>query len=119
MICNLLRLTLQASDIVQAKAKQVLLPLISILLCRCKYIMNHLFDITINTIITNEANTFGILGRYDSFIRELRACYSGFIEETKDKCEAKALDDFAAFTKIMDWDLMSGLSELTEYVCKS
>jgi hypothetical protein len=78
--------------------------------------MNHLFDITINTIVTNEAQTFGILGRYDAFIAELKNCYTSFIDETKDKCEAKALDDFAAFTKIMDWDLMAGLSELTEYV---
>lgn len=65
--------------------------------------------------MNNEAQTFGILARYDSFIKELRACYENFIEATKDKCEAKALDDFSAFTKIMDWDLMSGLSELTEY----
>lgn len=78
--------------------------------------MNNLFDITISTISSNEAHTFGILGSYDSFIKQLRQCYSDFIDETKDKCEAKALDDFAAFTKIMDWDLMGGLSELTEYV---
>eukprot|EP01126_Amoeba_proteus_P010719 TRINITY_DN1421_c0_g1_i17.p1 TRINITY_DN1421_c0_g1~~TRINITY_DN1421_c0_g1_i17.p1 ORF type:complete len:379 (+),score=74.31 TRINITY_DN1421_c0_g1_i17:1585-2721(+) len=104
-----------ASDIVQAKAKKVLLPLISLLLSRCSFIMNHLFDITVNALVIHESQSFGILGRYDSFVKDLKTCYVSFVEETRARCEAKAMDDFSAFTKILDWDLMSGLSELADY----
>jgi hypothetical protein len=37
-----------------------------------------------------------------------------FIESVRVTCEAKLLDDFSSFTNIVDWDLMTGLSELTE-----
>eukprot|EP01126_Amoeba_proteus_P033607 TRINITY_DN3306_c0_g1_i14.p1 TRINITY_DN3306_c0_g1~~TRINITY_DN3306_c0_g1_i14.p1 ORF type:complete len:344 (+),score=64.79 TRINITY_DN3306_c0_g1_i14:981-2012(+) len=107
-----------ASDIVQAKAKKTLLPLITLLLQRCSFIMNHLFSITINTILTHESSSCGI-GHCDSFIKELRNFYHGFVEKTKSQCETRTLDDFTAFTKILDWDLMSGLSDLTEYLFPS
>jgi len=85
------------------------------MLVRCSFIMNHLFTIAVHTIVAEEALTFGMIGRYETFLQELEGFYSKFVEKTKEVCEAKALDDFSAFTKILDWDLMSGLAEINDY----
>jgi GTPase SAR1 family protein len=104
-----------ASDIVQMKAKRALLPLIQYILRRCAYIMKRLFDVAVNVITKEEAHTFGIIGQYEQFQKELRGVFNGFIEKTQRECEQKALDDFGTFTKILDWDLMTGVSEYKEY----
>jgi hypothetical protein len=103
-----------ASDIVQTKARKVLMPLIDCVLTRCEFIMMHLFDITIQAIIREEGH-IGLLGKYEEFIKELRTVYQLFINRTRINCETKATDDFSAFTKILDWDLLSGLKEINDY----
>jgi len=103
-----------ASDIVRSKAKKVLLPMIEKVLCRCAFIMNHLFKITVSVILQENYSTFGILARYDQFMKRLSDVYENFVQQTKEECEKKTMDDFISFTSIMDWDLMNGLSKLKE-----
>uniref|UniRef100_A0A6B2KYK6 Dynamin-type G domain-containing protein n=1 Tax=Arcella intermedia TaxID=1963864 RepID=A0A6B2KYK6_9EUKA len=104
-----------ASDIVQTKAEQVLFPLVEHVLHRCEFIMKHLFEIAIKVIQNEQSHFFTILKNSDTFIAELRRVYMKFIQKTKLVCSSKANDDFAAFTKILDWDLLAGLGSINEY----
>jgi hypothetical protein len=75
--------------------------------------MNHLFDIVIQVIIQEE-HSIGIIGHYEEFINELRQVYGNFVKRTRDQCESKLMDDFLAFTTIIDWGLMSSISQIEE-----
>lgn len=59
----------------------------------------------------SDHNDYGLLGRYDQFCSELQRVFSGFIEKTERDCREKLKDDFDAFTKIIDWDLLSGVGD--------
>jgi len=89
--------------------------LIVTVLTRCTFIMCHLFDITVKAIVQEESQNVGILGRYEEFVKELRTIFSNFVKTTRDHCKSKAMDDFQAFTKVIDWDLISGFSAITDY----
>eukprot|EP01125_Pyxidicula_operculata_P022453 TRINITY_DN918_c0_g1_i6.p1 TRINITY_DN918_c0_g1~~TRINITY_DN918_c0_g1_i6.p1 ORF type:complete len:289 (-),score=86.32 TRINITY_DN918_c0_g1_i6:99-935(-) len=102
-----------ASDIVQTKAKKTLLPLIDYVLRRCSFIMNHLFEIAVK-VIAQEDPSVGMISRYEEFIKELKKFFMSFVERVRAQCAEKTMDDFWAFTKILDWDLMAGLTELNE-----
>jgi len=104
-----------ASDIVRAKAKKTLLPLINNVLHRCTFIMRHLYKVALKVIVREELQSFGMVGKNEEFLKELQGVYYNFIQTTRDKCEEKLQDDFWAFTKILDWDLLSGLSEINDY----
>jgi hypothetical protein len=54
----------------------------------------------------------GVLNVYEPFIKELRAVYGGFVDNVEELCRSKLMDDFETFTKILDWDLLTGLSDL-------
>ena len=107
-----------ASDIVQFKSKKVLLPLIDIVLQRTSYIMKRLFPIAIEVIKNgedqfNEGNC-SILSSYDLFVSDLQNTFHSFIESIEKSCKKKLVEDFATFTKIVDWDLLSGLQSFND-----
>ncbi|KAL6054695.1 putative Interferon-induced GTP-binding protein Mx2 [Balamuthia mandrillaris] len=101
-----------ASDIVQIKARQEFLPLIDVVLARCTYIMKRLCDISISVMKSTDS---GVLNVYEPFVEELRSNYYKFVDQTETVCRDKLMDDFETFTKVLDWDLVSGLSELKDY----
>lgn len=98
-----------ASDIVQIKARKELQPLIDVVLARCSYVFKRLCDVGISVMKGGES---GVLNVYEPFIKELRAVYGGFIDSVEELCRSKLMDDFETFTKILDWDLLTGLSDL-------
>lgn len=57
-----------------------------------------------------------MLNVYEPFMKELRNIYGAFIDQVEETCRMKLMDDFETFTKILDWDLVTGLSELKEYL---
>jgi hypothetical protein len=111
-------LIIQATDIVQIKVKKTLQPLIVHVLKRCTFIMKRLFDIAVHVLTKEEYHTaapiFGIIGHYELFQKELRTVYHEFIDKIQRECEQKVLDDFATFTKVLNWDLMMGTNEIKE-----
>jgi len=54
------------------------------------------------------------MNSYEPFMSELRAVFNKFIDATEENCRAKLMDDFETFTKIMDWDLISGFANIRE-----
>jgi len=52
------------------------------------------------------------LNLYEPFLKELRSVYGAFVGEVENRCKEKLMDDFDTFTKILDWDLLSGLSDV-------
>jgi hypothetical protein len=76
--------------------------------------MKRLFDIAVHVIIKEESNTFGMIGQYEHFLKELRTVYNYFVETTQRECEEKVFNDFKSFIKIIDWNLMSGMNEFKE-----
>ncbi|EFA76188.1 dynamin like protein [Heterostelium album PN500] len=106
---------LAATNIFQIKSKKVLLPLIDIVLQRCTYIMKRLFDIGVSILNNEEGHEMNSVALYEHFITELRARYYKFIEEIEADCKIRLKDDFDTFTKIVDWNLLGGLSEIKQY----
>ena len=101
-----------ASNIVKIKSRSTLLPLISIVLRRCSYILKRLLDIAI-AVIQSEYHFSESPNEH--FLIELGKIYSAFVEEVETKCKEKMLDDFDTFTKVIDWDLLSGFNEEPDY----
>lgn len=93
----------------QIKARKELQPLIDVVLARCSYVFKRLCDVGISVMKGGES---GVLNVYEPFIKELRAVYGGFIDSVEELCRSKLMDDFETFTKILDWDLLTGLSDL-------
>lgn len=56
------------------------------------------------------------MNSYEPFMKELRVVFYNFIESTEENCRTKLMDDFETFTKIMDWDLISGFANIKEYI---
>ena len=100
---------MQASDIVQIKARRELQPLIDVVLARCSYVFNRLCEIGIS--VMKDGDT-GVLNVYEPFIKELRAVYAKFVADVEALCRAKLTDDFDTFTKVLDWDLLAGLADV-------
>jgi hypothetical protein len=101
---------------VQIKARKELQPLIDVVLARCSYVFKRLCDIGISVMKGGES---GVLNVYEPFIKELRAVYGGFIDSVEELCRSKLMDDFETFTKILDWDLLTGLSDLGKEYARS
>jgi len=56
-----------------------------------------------------------VMNSYEPFITELKNVYHRFVDTTESDCRVKLMDDFETFTKIMDWDLISGFANLKDY----
>eukprot|EP01133_Synstelium_polycarpum_P000414 gene414-491_t len=106
---------LAATNIFQIKSRKVLLPLIDIVLQRCSYIMKRLFDISVGILNQEESNGMNTIALYENFMTELREKYYKFIETIEEDCKVRLKDDFDTFTKIVDWNLLSGMSEIKQY----
>jgi hypothetical protein len=106
-----------AANLAQMKAKQVLLPLVDIILQRASYIMKRLFKISVEVLKTDreQREGIGILSVYDRFITELRETFERFIDKTENDCRSRLKDDFVMFTKIVDWDLLMSNNLSKEY----
>ncbi|GAM21736.1 hypothetical protein SAMD00019534_049110, partial [Acytostelium subglobosum LB1] len=104
-----------ATNLFQIKSKKVLLPLIEIVLQRCTYIMKRLFDISVSILNNEDSNGLNSVSLYEHFVSELRIQYYKFIEEIEADCKVRLKDDFDTFTKIVDWNLLGGLSEIKQY----
>eukprot|EP01132_Coremiostelium_polycephalum_P003597 gene3597-4479_t len=104
-----------ATNIFQIKSKKVLLPLIDIVLQRCTYIMRRLFDIGVAILRQDHTDQSHTVALYEQFLVELKKKYYSFIETIEKDCKTRLLDDFDTFTKIVDWNLMCGLSEIKPY----
>lgn len=103
-----------AANLVQIKAKDILLPLLDVLLQRATYIMKRLFSVSVE-VLKKEKNGVGILSVYERFMTELRESYFRFIEKTENDCRARLKDDFIMFTKIVDWDMLNSNGQTKEY----
>ncbi|KAF2073270.1 hypothetical protein CYY_005432 [Polysphondylium violaceum] len=104
-----------ATNIFQIKSKKVLLPLMDILLQRCSYIMKRLFDISVSILKKDDSESSHTVSLYDHFLTELKAQYHGFVESIEVDCRNRLRDDFDMFTKIVDWNLLNGLSDIKPY----
>lgn len=114
-----------ASDIVQIKARTVLMPLTSVVLRRCVYIMERLFTIAFSILSSKvpnkgsslkpsrEEDSYAIISEYEQFKTVLKDVYDSFVNSVAEECERRILDDFETFTKIVDWDLLSGVKEIS------
>lgn len=116
-----------ASDIVQIKTRTTLIPLASIVLKRCIYIMKRLFDIAYAIISSKhkssspssfiqigEEDNYSVISEYEQFGNVLRSVYDDFVKRVAIECEKKIYDDFETFTKILDFDLLSGIKEMAK-----
>ncbi|KAK5574626.1 hypothetical protein RB653_009879 [Dictyostelium firmibasis] len=106
---------LAATNIFQTKSKKVLLPLIDIVLQRSSYIMKRLFDISVSILGKDENESSHTVSLYEHFLKELQTQYEQFIQTIETECKARLKDDFEMFTKIVDWNLLSGLTEIKPY----
>ncbi|KAN0025352.1 hypothetical protein ACTFIU_003613 [Dictyostelium citrinum] len=106
---------LAATNIFQTKSKKVLLPLIDIVLQRSSYIMKRLFDISVSILGKDENESSHTVSLYEHFLKELQTQYEQFIQTIESECRARLKDDFEMFTKIVDWNLLSGLTEIKPY----
>lgn len=97
-----------ASNIVKIKARASLLPLINIVLKRCTYIMKRLLDIAISVI---QSEYHFAEQPNEHFLLELGKIYAQFLDEVESRCKGKMSDDFDTFTKVIDWDLLTGFNE--------
>ena len=95
--------------------------------------MGRLFDITTETLKREEDEKgVAIVALYDLFMEELRKKYFGFIETIENECRyanspllplshivsiirIKLKDDFDTVTKVVDWDLFTGMGNIKEY----
>ncbi|EAL71678.2 dynamin like protein [Dictyostelium discoideum AX4] len=106
---------LAATNIFQTKSKKVLLPLIDIVLQRSSYIMKRLFDISVSILGKDENESSHTVSLYEHFLKELQSQYEKFIQTIESECKSRLKDDFEMFTKIVDWNLLSGLTEIKPY----
>ena len=104
-----------ATNLIQHKSKQVLLPLINILLKRASYIMKRLFYIIIQTIKynnnddkTSSNNSISFMTIYEKFMKEIKNNYITLIENIEKICEIKLREEFFKLSKIINWDLING-----------
>lgn len=111
-----------ASDIVQIKLINVLRPLIDILSKRTAYILKRLFDISLEiltsdqmSVSVSESETYRLLSVYPNFVGKLKEVYSDFVDDIEHHSKLKLREDFDTFTKIVDWSLLSGLSEIQSH----
>eukprot|EP01103_Thecamoeba_quadrilineata_P020001 TRINITY_DN8375_c0_g1_i1.p1 TRINITY_DN8375_c0_g1~~TRINITY_DN8375_c0_g1_i1.p1 ORF type:complete len:842 (-),score=179.78 TRINITY_DN8375_c0_g1_i1:3-2528(-) len=107
-----------ASDIVQFKSRKVLQPLSNVAMKRCVYVMKRLFEVALSVLNTDqwtETTGTGLLTLQHQFIDELHRVFDQFVSDTEASCSAKLRDDFDSLTKMMDWDLIHGLTEINEY----
>lgn len=103
-----------ASNLVSKKAKQILLPLVDILLQRAIFIMRHLFKVALNVIKEFVDDTeVSILTEYKKFIGQLYEKYNEFLKELFADCSRRLKDDFVMFSAVMDWDF----SQQAEVLC--
>ena len=98
-----------ASDIVKIKARAALLPLISVVLKRCSYIIRRLFDIAVSVLRCEEEVELN-----DHLISELDRVFCKFIDNIESQCKDKMKDDFDTLTRVIDWDLLHGFVSLEE-----
>lgn len=98
-----------ASDIVKIKARTALLPLISIVLKRCSYIIKRLFHIAVSVIRMESEEEVN-----DQLLHELEHIFRKFVEEIEIQCKDKMKDDFDTLTRVIDWDLLHGFVTLEE-----
>ncbi|XP_049849889.1 dynamin-like protein C [Schistocerca gregaria] len=106
-----------ASDIARAKSKMALFPIVQVVLRRANYILSRMFDITFNVVINEQddvLDSLRVLGDYPDFKREVRMVYDQFLSTLIQKCEQLMRSDINKLTIIVDWDLMSGVQELTK-----
>ncbi|EGC35126.1 hypothetical protein DICPUDRAFT_33855 [Dictyostelium purpureum] len=106
---------LAATNIFQTKSKRVILPLIDIVLQRSSYIMKRLFDISVSILSKDETESSHTVSLYEHFLKELKGQYESFIDDIENECKSRLKDDFEMFTKIVDWNLLNGLSEIKPY----
>ncbi|KYQ94066.1 dynamin like protein [Tieghemostelium lacteum] len=104
-----------ATNIFQIKSKKILLPLIDIVLQRTSYVMKRLYDISVTILKKDESESSHTVALYEHFLSELKSKYFSFIEEIEQECKSRLKDDFEMFTKIVDWNLLSGLTEIKPY----
>lgn len=98
-----------ASDIVKIKARTALLPLITIVLRRCSYIIKRLFQIAVSVIRVESEEEVN-----HQLLNELESVFGRFIEDIEVQCKDKMKDDFDTLTRVIDWDLLHGFVSLEE-----
>lgn len=92
------------------------MPLISVVLKRCSYIMKRMFEISI-AVLSNEwpkDSQQAVVERNERFLSELKRVYQEFVDQVEERCRVKIMDDFESLTKVIDWDLLTGFPSAFE-----